>query len=93
MELFAKGSPMARLKGCQLKIIDFNHSKMFNPDDSPVRVRMARAFFKETELTEEQKWKKLSEIPSPGLPVYSSNGSRDSRQTPFKVLAASSDAE
>jgi len=32
-------NPMKRVTGSQIKIIDFNHSRMFNLDDSPFRVR------------------------------------------------------
>jgi len=31
--------PMKRVTGSLIKIIDFNHSRMFNLDDSPFRVR------------------------------------------------------
>lgn len=59
---------MASLQGCQLKVIDFNHSRMFTLDDSPIRVRRLRAFSKEDELTEQEKWQRIGELQSPAIP-------------------------
>ena len=36
-------NPMGHIMESQLKIIDFNHSRMFNLDDSPFRVRQRHA--------------------------------------------------
>lgn len=54
----------------QLKIIDFNHSRMFNLDDSPFRVRYSSRFMEsKVKLSDEQMWQQVCELPSPMLPV------------------------
>lgn len=58
---------MARVLGCHLKIIDFNHSRMFNLADSPIRIQCSRTNLK-ANLTDQEAWKTLAEQPSPALP-------------------------
>ena len=48
-------NPMDHIKQAQLKIIDFNASKMFNLDDSPIKTRQ-RNLKLDKKMTEEQVW-------------------------------------
>ena len=48
---------MEHIMESQLKIIDFNHSRMFNLDDSPFRVRYSSRFMEsKVKLSDEQMW-------------------------------------
>lgn len=55
---------MAQIVKAQLKIIDFNHSRMFNLDDSPFRIRQRRRTLRQ-DITDEEVWQEMSELPSP----------------------------
>ena len=57
---------MEHITKAQLKIIDFNHSRMFNLDDSPFRVRKRRRTLRE-DITDEEVWQEMSELPSPQI--------------------------
>lgn len=46
---------MDHIKQAQLKIIDFNASKIFNLDDSPIKTRQ-RNLKLDKKMTEEQVW-------------------------------------
>jgi len=46
-------NPMEHIMESQLKIIDFNHSRMFNLDDSPFRVRQSRRLQAKRQMTDE----------------------------------------
>lgn len=45
-------NPMDHIKNAHLKIIDFNHSRMFNLDDSPIKIRQRNLRLSDT-MTEE----------------------------------------
>lgn len=54
------------LATAQVKIIDFNHSRLFNIDDSPFRIRKRTKHpLNSSGKTEEQVWKAMSELNSP----------------------------
>lgn len=72
-ETFAQTNPMARVTGCQLKIIDFNHSRMFNLDDSPIRIRRTRSNI-QSDLTDSEAWRKIADLPSPAVPYPKKDG-------------------
>ena len=55
---------MNHISKCELKIIDFNHSRMFNLDDSPFRVRQRTRILRD-KMTEDEVWQEMSELPSP----------------------------
>ena len=57
---------MAQIVKAQLKIIDFNHSRMFNLDDSPFRIRQRRRTLRQ-DITDEEVWQEMSELPSPQI--------------------------
>lgn len=46
---FSESDPMARVTGCQLKIIDFNHSLMFNLENYPQDTTLGQRFEMEKE--------------------------------------------
>ena len=48
-------NPMEQITRSHLKIIDFNHSRMFNLDDSPFRIRQRRRTIREDQ-TDEDVW-------------------------------------
>ena len=50
-----KANPMEHIARAQLKIIDFNHSRMFNLDDSPFRIRKRRRTTRE-DMTDDDVW-------------------------------------
>lgn len=50
-----KANPMEHIARAQLKIIDFNHSRMFNLDDSPFRIRKRRRTVRE-DMTDDDVW-------------------------------------
>lgn len=54
---------MEKITKAQIKIIDFNHSRMFTLDDSPFIRR--KAAFKKASFTEEDIWQEMIEQPSP----------------------------
>ena len=60
-------NPMDHVMNAQLKIIDFNHSRMFRLNDSPFSIRKRRRALGTTNQTEEEFWTEMSELPSPQI--------------------------
>lgn len=86
MSTLLGGNPLDHIKESQLKIIDFNVSRMFNLDDSPFRIRK-RQRTQSKEITDEQMWKEMSELPSP-LIFRGGNNSLDRQEEESKKPAS-----
>jgi len=52
---------MEQISHCQLKVIDFNHARMFQLEDSPFRLHHKRKNLPEN-LTDCQIWKEMSGV-------------------------------
>jgi len=76
--------PMNHIKESQLKIIDFNHSRMFCLDDSPFRIRKRRRSTN-ANMTEMQVWQEMIELPSPMLQPKSPT--EDTPMASFQLMA------
>ena len=57
-------NPMEKITKSQLKIIDFNHSRMFTLDDSPF-IRRKEKINERKSLTEDELWQEMIDLPSP----------------------------
>ena len=55
---------MDQVMNAQLKIIDFNHSRMFKLEDSPYKIRK-RCQDLRIDVTEEEVWQEMSNLNSP----------------------------
>ena len=57
---------MDHVKNAQIKIIDFNHSRMFKLDDSPYLIRRRYCELR-TDVTEDEVWQEMSDLGSPQI--------------------------
>ena len=67
---------MDHVKNAQIKIIDFNHSRMFKLDDSPYLIRRRYCELR-TDVTEDEVWQEMSDLGSPQIWLPSPSGTSE----------------